>query len=187
MGGISVMVAHDAVTGKSVAIDGTSPSRAAIHPGVFTLLGEDQRKGGYGWRATKNDANHTGYLSTAVPGTPSCLLTAHERYGKLPREVVMAPAIRFAEEGVEILWYVALVIAMEGNRVWQFPELKRIFTRPDGTPLAAPVVSMDQDRLIQPELAASLRRIVHSGVDGFYKGETARLIVADMAPPTADS
>ncbi|MEZ4498283.1 MAG: gamma-glutamyltransferase [Thermomicrobiales bacterium] len=116
MGGISVMVAHDAATGKSVAIDGTSPSRAAIHPGVFTLLGEDQRKGGYGWRATKNDANHTGYLSTAVPGTPSCLLTAHERYGKLPEKSSWRPqfALRKRESR---FWYVALVIAMEGNRL----------------------------------------------------------------------
>ena len=181
LGGIAVMVSYDAATGKAVAIDGTTPLPGSIHPGVFTLLGEDQRKGGYGWRATKDDANHTGYLSTAVPGTPSCLLTAHERYGKLPREVVMAPAIRLAEEGALLHWYIALAIAMEAHRVWRYPELKRIFTRPDGTPLAVPVIGSEQDRLVQPELAATLRRIAREGADGFYKGETARLIAADMA------
>ncbi|MCC6704880.1 MAG: gamma-glutamyltransferase family protein [Thermomicrobiales bacterium] len=181
LGGIAVMVAYDSASGKAVAIDGTSPLPSAIHPGVFTLLGEDQRRGGYGWRATKDDANHTGYLSPAVPGTPSCLLTAHERYGKLPREVVMAPAIRLAEEGALLHWYIALVIAMEAHRVWPFPELKRIFTRPDGSPLAAPVIGGEQDRLVQPELAETLRRIARNGADGYYKGETARLIAADMA------
>ncbi len=181
LGGIAVLVGYDASSGKAIAIDGTAPLPAAITPGAFTLLDADQRRGGYGWRATKDDANHTGYLSVAVPGTPDCLLTAHERYGRLPRETVMAPAIRYAEQGVPVHWYIALAIAMEGNRVWQFPELKRLFTRPDGTPLSSPVVSGVQDYLKQPELADTFRRIARSGAGAFYRDETARLIAAEMA------
>jgi gamma-glutamyltranspeptidase/glutathione hydrolase len=116
-----------------------------------------------------------------VPGTPSCLLTAHERYGRLSRAEVMAPAIRLAEAGHPLHWYIALIMAMQASRVWQFPEIKRIFARPDGTPLTAPTLTDDADRLVQPELALTLRRIADQGADGFYKGETAQRIAADMA------
>jgi gamma-glutamyltranspeptidase/glutathione hydrolase len=181
LGGIAVLVSHETRTGRTVAIDGTSPLPAAIHPGVYTLLDLSQRGGGYGWRATKDDANLTGYLSVAVPGTPSCLLTAHERYGKLSRAEVMAPAIRLAEQGYPLDWYIALVIAMQGWRIWRFPEAKRIFARPDGSPWRAPNISNETDWLVQTDLARTLRLIADNGAAGFYKGETAQRIAADMA------
>jgi gamma-glutamyltranspeptidase/glutathione hydrolase len=47
-----------------------------------------------GWCATKDDANNTGRLAPAVPGTPALLAEAHKRHGRLPWRETLAPAIR---------------------------------------------------------------------------------------------
>jgi gamma-glutamyltranspeptidase / glutathione hydrolase len=56
----------------------------------------------------------------------------------------------------------------------RFPVSRRIFLN-DGKMLKA------GDTLKQPELAATLKRIAKSGAQEFYRGETARMLVADMA------
>src|SRR5438046_2117987 len=67
--------------------------------------------------AVRAHATSEGPLSVGVPGQPAALLSAHERYGRLPRERVMAPAVRIAREGFEIDWYVSLSFAMYHERL----------------------------------------------------------------------
>ncbi|HET8524497.1 MAG TPA: gamma-glutamyltransferase [Thermomicrobiales bacterium] len=181
LGAIAVFVGYDAAARKSYVIDGTAPLPAKIHPGLFTLLGEDQRSGVYLWRSTEGDANNTGYLSVAVPGTPACLCEAHERYGRLPLAQVMAPAIRLAIDGFELDWYIAYLMAMQNARLARFAETRRVFLRPDGSPRTPRAYHEAPDLLQQPDLARTLQRIADQGADGFYKGETAQRIATDMA------
>src|SRR5919205_2775830 len=108
VGGIAFLTYRDAATGETVCLDGSTVLPAAIRPDLFELLPGDQRAGMYGWRATKGDANNTGWLAPGVPGTPALLGEAHRRFGRLPRGGGFAPAIRLAAEGLPVNHYVAL-------------------------------------------------------------------------------
>ena len=113
------------------------------------------------------DLSLRGYLAVAVPGTVLGLDTLLRDYGTLPRDVVMAPAIRLAEEGfildqgdVDILSRAADSLAAE-------PNVASIFLK-DGKPLSA------GDRLVQPNLAATLRSIAEARprrlLSGIHRG-----------------
>ena len=110
----------------------------------------------------------------AVPGTVAGLLAAHERYGVLPREEVMAPAIRAAREGFLVHPLLARVIHDSEEKLTYSPEAAAIFY-PDGEPLQA------GDRLVQTALAATLERIAEEGAQGFYEGPTAEATVEMLA------
>jgi len=112
-----------------------------------------------------------GYLAVAVPGTVLGLDTALKRYGTLPRETVMAPSIRLAEEGF-LLTQPDIDILRARNRIFLAEaNLGRIFLK-DGKQLEA------GDRLVQRQLAATLALIARDGPDAFYRGAIADRIVA---------
>ncbi len=180
LGGIAVLVYHDAETGKSIAIDGTAPLPRSIHPGVFELIDNTERSGVYQWRAVRNDANNTGHLSVAIPGMPACLCEAHTRFGRLPLAEVLAPAIRLAGDGFDIDWNVSYTTAIHSARLKQFPGSRQMLFRSDGNPFVPESFLNPADRVVQPWLAESLQRIAEHGAEGFYRGETARLIAEDM-------
>ena len=69
--------------------------------------------------------------------------------------------------------YAATVIKAEAERLARYPASAALYV-PGGKPLASGA------RLKNPELARTLRRIAEQGRDGFYKGETAGLILAEM-------
>ena len=108
-----------------------------------------------------------------IPGEVAGLLAAHERYGKLPRADVLAPAIRMAEEGFPVNQILADMIVESRGKLRRFPESMRLFYR-DTVPLRP------GDMLKNPELAAALRRVAAEGRAGFYQGETARALVQAM-------
>ena len=112
-----------------------------------------------------------GHLAVGVPGTVSGLEYARVKYGTMPREALIAPAIELAEKGfvlaagdVELLVY-----GTEGFR--KDPATAAIFLD-DGQPFRA------GKRLVQADLARTLRSISQHGVDGFYKGPVAAALVA---------
>jgi gamma-glutamyltranspeptidase/glutathione hydrolase len=114
------------------------------------------------------------HLTVGVPGAVAGLALAHARYGKLPWKDLLAPAIRLAEQGFVIDSGLASSLNAGLARKGAFPEFRRLFTRPGGGKWQA------GDRLTQPDLAATLTRIADQGADGFYKGKTAELLVAEM-------
>jgi gamma-glutamyltranspeptidase/glutathione hydrolase len=136
----------------------------------------------YGWRATVGDAQNTGYRSPIVPGTPACLIHCLERYGsgRLSRDQAMAPAIKLAEEGFPVDPYVAQSAAFAMRRLRPFPETMRTFFHEDGTPLTPRSLSKAADRLVQPDLARTLRALAQQGPDALYRGEIGERIVAHL-------
>ena len=107
----------------------------------------------------------------AVPGTVAGLLAAHERYGALPREAVIAPAIQVAREGFLVHPLLARVIQDSEEKLTYSPEAAAIFY-PGGEPLQA------GDRLVQTALATTLERVAKEGAEGFYEGPTAEALMA---------
>ena len=120
------------------------------------------------------DASLLGYRAIGVPGTVAGLALAHKRYGKLPWRDVVEPARTLAAEGFIVSEYLARSLRGKETmeRLQKFPESWRIFER-DGKPYGA------GERFVQPELAKTLARIQKDPGD-FYRGETARRIVADV-------
>ncbi|MDI3340621.1 MAG: gamma-glutamyltransferase [Sphaerobacter sp.] len=180
LGGIAFLVYRDGATGRITCLDGSTVLPAAIRPEMFEVLPGDQRAGMYNWRATKNDANNTGWLAPGVPGMPALVSEAHRRFGRLPWREVVQPAIRLAGDGFEVNHYIAMSIAANYDLIQRFPATRRIFLKPSGAP-PAPPINGPGDRLVQADLARTLSIIAEKGVDELYRGEIARMIAADMA------
>ena len=108
-----------------------------------------------------------------VPGAVAGLLAAHEKYGRLPRAQILAPAIRLAEGGFPINQVLAEFILSSKEKLGRF-DASMALMMPGGEALAP------GDRFRNPELAEALRRIADEGADGFYKGETARRLVETL-------
>lgn len=114
-----------------------------------------------------------GALAAGVPGSPAGLLFALERYGSKSSSEVIQPAIRLADTGFPIHARLHNDLSEKRDQFLQFPSTRSLFVPGDST-LAMGLLFR------QPELAATLRRIAALGKQGFYGGETARLIVAEM-------
>jgi gamma-glutamyltranspeptidase/glutathione hydrolase len=106
----------------------------------------------------------SGYKAIGVPGTVAGLTYAEKTYGRLTLAQVMAPAIRLATEGYVLSEEEAHNMATNKN-VAKFPESRRLFQR-DGKPY------QPGERFLQPELAATLKRIAADPED-FYRGRMA--------------
>lgn len=115
-----------------------------------------------------------GDLRTAgIPGNVAGLLALHEKYGKLTRAQVMAPAIALAENGFPIGQVLADFIVTGQPKMRPFPQAVALYA-PDGHPRAP------GETLKNPELAESLRRVMRDGRAGFYQGSTAEALIATL-------
>ena len=113
-----------------------------------------------------------GWKAVAVPGSVAGLDAALAKYGTLPRAAVMAPAIRLARDGFVLTRADADIIARGAGILRRDKQAARIFLRPDGTP------PEPGERLIQPELAATLSDIAERGPEAFYEGSIPAAIEA---------
>jgi gamma-glutamyltranspeptidase / glutathione hydrolase len=112
------------------------------------------------------------HLASGVPGTVDGMVKAHARYGTLPWNEVIQPAIDLAEKG--------FIVA--SNQASSLNSFRPSFIDRNSSDVRfvkdSPWVA--GDTLRQPELAAILTLIRDNGRDGFYAGTTADLIVAEM-------
>jgi gamma-glutamyltranspeptidase len=111
----------------------------------------------------------TTILGTSVPGIVDALLSAHEKYGTLPLETCLEPAIELAEDGVPVSHFQS-VSAAKYPVLMTAPTSAAVFA-PDGRPLAPGELRRN------PDLARTYRLIAAEGRDAFYDGEIAREIV----------
>lgn len=162
IGGGGFMVLHLA-EGEVLTLDFREKAPAAAHRDMF--LGES----GNVDRALALSS----LQASGVPGSVAGLLEAQEKYGVLERADIMAPAINLAREGFILNEDIAGQFARNLDDFSQHPASMAVFTR-NGEPYNA------GERWQQPDLATTLERIAAEGRDGFYKGETADLIVAEM-------
>ncbi len=115
------------------------------------------------------DASLVGARAAGVPGTVAGLWAAHQRYGTVPWKALLAPAIRLAREGF-------VVDAQLAERIRE--QTAELAGRTNFAAHFGGVAAGQRWR--QPELARTLERIAAQGSDGFYRGRTADLIVAEM-------
>jgi gamma-glutamyltranspeptidase/glutathione hydrolase len=120
------------------------------------------------------EASRIGHLASGVPGAVAGMVAAHQRFGRLPLEQVIDPAITLAREGFALDSHRARSLRSAARRLSQFPASARQFL-PNG--VEGPP---DGYLLRQPDLARTLEAIKARGKDGFYGGWVADSIAAEM-------
>ncbi|MDM0045517.1 gamma-glutamyltransferase [Variovorax dokdonensis] len=111
------------------------------------------------------------FLAVGVPGTVSGMEYAREKYGTLKRAELIGPAIALADKGFVLQQGDVDLLSTATDDFRKDAPSAAIFLN-KGQPYVA------GQRLVQKDLAKTLRAIGRNGVDGFYKGATARSLVA---------
>ena len=119
-------------------------------------------------------ASTKGHLAVGVPGSVAGLEYAREKYGTRSRGALIAPAIAFAERGFVLDDGDIAMLATATSDLREDPASAAIFLK-GGAPYKA------GDRLVQKDLAHSLRQIAQRGPDAFYRGPIAQAIAASSA------
>lgn len=163
IGGGGFMVLH-LQNGTSAALDFREKAPYAASRNMYL-----NERGEYQSRESK-----IGHLAAGVPGTVDGMITALERYGTLPLEIVMEPAIRLAGDGFVLSHSAARSLNAASERFLEYRGSAAAFHNPDGGPWEP------GDLFLQPDLAQTLERIATIGRRGFYSGITASLIVEEM-------
>jgi len=159
IGGGGFMVIHSAERHEDIAIDYRETAPSAITRDIF--LGADGKPDA--------DKSRNSALGIGVPGTVAGLALALEKYGsgQFTLAQILQPAIELARDGFVVADDTADTLPDMYRRMARWPNSAKGFSRADGTPLH------DGDRLIQPDLAATLAAIAEQGPRGFYEGPVA--------------
>lgn len=111
-----------------------------------------------------------GHLAVGVPGTVSGMELALSKYGTLKRAQVIAPAIKLAENGFELEQGDIDLLHTATGEFEKDKDLRAIFLH-NGQPMQV------GQKLVQKDLAKTLKEISAKGSDGFYKGWVAKALV----------
>jgi len=112
-----------------------------------------------------------GVISVGVPGTVLGMELAHSRFGSLPWDQLVEPAINLSENRFKVDERLYREMKACERAFREYPSSGKIFLKTDGS------FYQPGDTLKQPDLAETLRRIQKHGSHDFYHGETARLLV----------
>lgn len=111
-----------------------------------------------------------GHLAVGVPGTVSGMELALSKYGTLKRAQVIAPAIKLAENGFALEQGDIDLLHTATGEFEKDKDMRAIFLH-NGQPLQV------GQKLVQKDLAKTLKEISAKGTDGFYKGWVAKALV----------
>lgn len=148
--------------GRATTIDFREKAPAAATPEMFS-----DSTGTYSSRM-----HHRTHLAVGVPGTVAGFALAHRKYGGMAWKALVEPAVALSGEGFVLTTNLASSLAGVVSRS-AYPATVAAYSK-GGTPWAA------GERMLLPDLSRTLARIRDEGRNGFYKGETARLIVEEM-------
>ncbi len=183
VGGLGVMQVHDPASGTTAILDGMSTCPAAARPEMWLDRFERECPDGFGY-VLQGHVNELGATAVTTPGILRVFARAHERFGRLPWAGLFGPAIAAATAGWTIRPHVAGVFATDEAPYGRLPyarklahteDGRRLYLRADGTPRRL------GERVVNPDLAATLATIASEGVETFYTGTIARHIIAAMA------
>lgn len=157
LGGYGAIVVYDAEAGETRFLEVGSRTPVALDPSVFR-----PPTPGY-------EANRCGARAVATPGNLNAWETMWEEYGDLEWRTLFGPAIGYADKGFPIDRGTA---AWLGSEYAAFPAHAREIYGPNGVPLTA------GERLVQDDLAGSLRLISEEGSDAVYEGRLGAAMVS---------
>lgn len=158
VGGYGATVVYDAEKGETRFLETGSKTPASLDPSVFRPTTPGYQE------------NRCGGPVVSTPGNLNAWRLMWEEYGEKEWSRLFDPAVRYAEEGFAIREETAGWI---GSEYSAFPaHAQEIYGR-NGAPLQT------GDRLVQQDLAGSLRLIAEEGAGAIYDGELGRAMVAE--------
>ena len=168
--------------GVHTCIDFHGKSPMATTADQWEDLIEGETRDGFGFVLTGN-VNDVGYQSITAPGSLKAYFEAQTTWGTMDWADVVAPAIRWAEEGFAVRphvhgWWVEGATFGRADNVsrLRFSETGRsVYFHSDGS------LRRVGEQVVNADLGRTLRRIAAEGSKVFYHGEIAEQIAADMA------
>ncbi len=157
LGGGGFWLLHLSDENRDVFIDGRETAPRAATQDMYLVDG-----------IANPTLSRDGALAAGIPGEPAALAHLSERYGTKALGELLAPAIRYADQGFAVDAKLARAIVSQQSRF--SPAAAAIFA-PDGEPLSEGAM------LEQDDLADTLRRLAQEGVSGFYQGPTAERLL----------
>lgn len=151
IGGIGLMVVSIGRTRERHVLDFIGRTPAAADAGAVTVKDLEG-----------------GPKACVTPGNCGGWLAALERFGTMPRERVLAPAIRLAEDGAPLTFKGVEFFEAARATLARSAEAERIYLGPGGP--------RPGKLLVQKELAATYRQVAEGGAEAFYRGPVGRAI-----------
>jgi len=169
---------HADAGGAVDALDFNLISPKGIDPADYPLVGGSDGDW-FDWPSVKGNRNIAGGSSICTPGAVAGLAAGLERFGTMSWADVVAPALEIAERGMTVDWFADLAFAVDRANLMQNPAAAALFLdvsarRPHPDTASAKLLPM-------PGKAATLRRLATRGAQDFYEGETAQLMLHDLA------
>lgn len=180
LGGGGFMLVHEAAQARTVALDFRETAPASARPNLF-LDAQGQVIAGKSTRTP---------FAVGVPGSVAGLAQAARDYGSLPLAQLVAPAIELAERGFIVSAVLEEQFKSHRAHLIRWPGTREIFFKRKEHAPACPLEHCPHDaletysrgdRLIQKDLANTLRLIAQAGANGFYTGPVAQQIVTELS------
>jgi gamma-glutamyltranspeptidase/glutathione hydrolase len=163
LGGGGFWLLHEAGSGRQVLVDGREVAPAAATRDMYLdAQGQPQAA-----------LSTSGPLAAGIPGEPAALAHIAKQYGRLPLAASLAPAIRYAEQGIETSRGIGMGLTFRAEAARNSPAFSAIYM-PGGKPVQAGTTLRFRD------LARTLRKLAADGHDGFYRGSVARQLVVGV-------
>ena len=150
--------------GELVAVDGREVAPAAAHRDMYVVDGQPQ-----------GQLSKTGALAIGVPGAVRAYHEVAKKYGRLEWSRLVQPAIEAAEQGFVIDANYHSRLQSTANLLAGFPASREVLLDRQGQ--AWPI----DHRLVQSDLAQTLRQLSDDGPEAFYEGAFAAALVQWMA------
>src|SRR5437899_5364761 len=178
IGGVGFMTVWSAKEGRAWTVDYGPISAGKLDPSSYKIVGPGPANP-FAWPDIFEQRNEVGYHSIAVPGMVAGLAKALERFGSLKWKDVLAPGVALAERGMELDWYMQVMIANGAEHLSKFPASKAHYL-PDNDRVPTLDWQGNTRYLKLGNLGATMRRLAEGGPREFYEGSLARDIADDL-------
>jgi gamma-glutamyltranspeptidase/glutathione hydrolase len=178
IGGVGFMTIWSAKEQRAWTVDYGPISAKKLDPANYKIVGPGPANP-FAWPDILEQRNEVGYHSIAVPGMVAGLAKALERFGSLKWQDVMAPGTALARRGMQLDWYMQVMLAQGARNLSMFPASRAAYLCDDGR---VPMIDWQANiRYIKlGNLGETYQRLSDGGPREYYEGQLARDIAADL-------
>ncbi len=163
LGGGGFWLIHRESDGKQVMIDGREKAPGFAYRQMYLDENDEVRR----------SDSLNGPKAGGIPGIPAGIVYLALNYGRLSLQKSLAPAIRYAEKGFPVTPDYQAQVRRRAEVIKQFPSSAAIFLQNGQVPKIG-------YKIVQSDLAKTLRSIAAHGIDGFYFGPLAKKLVGGV-------